>query len=274
MAFAFACSACGAVAADLHTPPTPASRPVTPILQELRAFRELGSVLYVAAHPDDENTQLITYLARGRGYRTGYLSLTRGDGGQNESGPEFGEKLGLARTWELLAARQLDGGHQFFTRALDFGYSKDVNETLRIWDRQQVLADVVRIIRKFRPDVVITRFSPTPSGTHGHHTASSVLARIPCCGICRLFFHRRKILEKISVLECQLPSLRDRPQARSRGHRSRVRRSLRRHRQSEPRHAHHPRLRQLGHGSGQELTPRNLRVAGGRSGRDRPPRRS
>ena len=176
LAFAFACSACGAVAADLRTPPTPASRPVTPILQELRAFRELGSVLYVAAHPDDENTQLITYLARGRGYRTGYLSLTRGDGGQNESGPEFGEKLGLARTWELLAARQLDGGHQFFTRALDFGYSKDVNETLRIWDRQQVLADVVRIIRKFRPDVVITRFSPTPSGTHGHHTASSVLA--------------------------------------------------------------------------------------------------
>ena len=176
LAFAFACIAGGAVAADSRPSQTPSSRLVTPILQELRAFRELGSVLYVAAHPDDENTQLITYLARGRGYRTGYLSLTRGDGGQNESGPEFGEKLGLARTWELLAARQLDGGHQFFTRALDFGYSKDVNETLRIWDRQQVLADVVRVIRQFRPDVVITRFSPTPSSTHGHHTASSVLA--------------------------------------------------------------------------------------------------
>ncbi|MFM9954414.1 MAG: PIG-L family deacetylase, partial [Opitutaceae bacterium] len=176
LAFALACSAGGAVAADPRPPATATNRLATPILQELRAFRELGSVLYVAAHPDDENTQLITYLARGRGYRTGYLSLTRGDGGQNESGPEFGEKLGLARTWELLAARQLDGGHQFFTRALDFGYSKDVNETLRIWDRQQVLADVVRVIRQFRPDVVITRFSPTPSSTHGHHTASSVLA--------------------------------------------------------------------------------------------------
>ena len=176
LAFALACSAGGAIAADPRPPATATNRLATPILQELRAFRELGSVLYVAAHPDDENTQLITYLARGRGYRTGYLSLTRGDGGQNESGPEFGEKLGLARTWELLAARQLDGGHQFFTRALDFGYSKDVNETLRIWDRQQVLADVVRVIRQFRPDVVITRFSPTPSSTHGHHTASSVLA--------------------------------------------------------------------------------------------------
>ena len=176
LAFALACSAGSAVAADPRPPATATNRLATPILQELRAFRELGSVLYVAAHPDDENTQLITYLARGRGYRTGYLSLTRGDGGQNESGPEFGEKLGLARTWELLAARQLDGGHQFFTRALDFGYSKDVNETLRIWDRQQVLADVVRVIRQFRPDVVITRFSPTPSSTHGHHTASSVLA--------------------------------------------------------------------------------------------------
>ena len=176
LAFALACSAGSAIAADPRPPATATNRLATPILQELRAFRELGSVLYVAAHPDDENTQLITYLARGRGYRTGYLSLTRGDGGQNESGPEFGEKLGLARTWELLAARQLDGGHQFFTRALDFGYSKDVNETLRIWDRQQVLADVVRVIRQFRPDVVITRFSPTPSSTHGHHTASSVLA--------------------------------------------------------------------------------------------------
>lgn len=143
---------------------------------ELHSFKELGSVLYVAAHPDDENTQLITYLARGRGYRTAYLSLTRGDGGQNVLGSEFGEKLGVARTQELLAARRLDGGQQFFTRAIDFGFSKDFQETLSVWDRQEVLADVVRVIRTFRPDVVITRFSPQPSGTHGHHTASAVLA--------------------------------------------------------------------------------------------------
>src|SRR5277367_377949 len=112
------------------------------ILHDLRSFREMGSVLYVAAHPDDENTQLIAYLARGRDYRTAYLSLTRGDGGQNEIGPEFGALLGVARTQELLAARRIDGGRQFFTRALDFGYSKDMNQTLAIWDRQQVVADI------------------------------------------------------------------------------------------------------------------------------------
>ena len=146
------------------------------ILQELRTFGEMGTVLHIAAHPDDENTQLITYLARGRGYRTGYLSLTRGDGGQNLLGPEFREQLGVARTQELLAARRLDGGRQFFTRACDFGFSKDYRETLRIWDKQQVLADMVYVIRSFRPDVLITRFSPQPGGTHGHHTASAVLA--------------------------------------------------------------------------------------------------
>lgn len=146
------------------------------ILQQLRSFRQMGSVLYVAAHPDDENTLLIAYLARGRDYRTAYLSLTRGDGGQNVLGPEFGEKLGVARTQELLAARRLDGGRQFFTRAIDFGFSKDPRETLNIWDQQQVVSDIVRVIRTFRPDVVITRFSPQPSGTHGHHTASAVLA--------------------------------------------------------------------------------------------------
>jgi hypothetical protein len=133
-------------------------------------------VLYIAAHPDDENTRVITYLARGRGYRTAYLSLTRGDGGQNLLGPQFGEQLGVARTQELLAGRRLDGGRQYFTRAKDFGFSKDYQETLRIWDRQEVLADIVRIIRSFRPDVIVTRFSPQPGGTHGHHTASTVLA--------------------------------------------------------------------------------------------------
>ena len=152
-------------------PPTGAA-----ILQQLRSFAAMGSVLYVAAHPDDENTQAITYLARGRGYRTAYLSLTRGDGGQNLLGPQLGEALGVARTQELLAARRLDGGRQYFTRAKDFGYSKNSEETLSVWDRQGVLGDIVRVIREFRPDVIITRFSPKPAPTHGHHTASAVLA--------------------------------------------------------------------------------------------------
>jgi len=146
------------------------------ILQELRSFGTVATVLHVGAHPDDENTALITYFARGRGYRTAYLSLTRGDGGQNEIGPEFDEKLGVARTQELLAARKIDGGRQFFTRAIDFGYSKTPEETLRIWNREQVLGDVVRIIRQFRPDVIVTRFPiPPGSGGHGHHTASGIL---------------------------------------------------------------------------------------------------
>ena len=113
------------------------------ILQDLRRLANTGAVLYVAAHPDDENTQLITYFARGRGYRTAYLSLTRGDGGQNVIGGEFEAQLGLIRTHELLEARKLDGGRQFFTRAIDFGFSKDYQETLRIWSRREVLSDVV-----------------------------------------------------------------------------------------------------------------------------------
>ncbi len=116
------------------------------------------------------------HLSRGRGLRTAYLSVTRGDGGQNVLGPEFGDELGVIRTQELLAARRLDGGRQFFTRAIDFGFSKDYRETLGIWDRQQVTGDIVRVIRTFRPDVIITRFSTEPGGTHGHHTASAVLA--------------------------------------------------------------------------------------------------
>ncbi|MFN8550021.1 MAG: PIG-L family deacetylase [Candidatus Obscuribacterales bacterium] len=146
------------------------------ILHELECFRQLGSALYIAAHPDDENTELLAYLARGRNYRTAYLSLTRGDGGQNVLGPDFGEKLGIARTQELLAARKIDGARQYFSRAVDFGFSKDYKETLNNWDRQQVLSDIVRVIRKFHPDLLITRFSPSPGGTHGHHTASAVLA--------------------------------------------------------------------------------------------------
>jgi LmbE family N-acetylglucosaminyl deacetylase len=171
LAIAGICLLAGATAAEAAEPP-----PATAILQQLQSFREMGSVLYIAAHPDDENTLLIAYLARGRNYRTAYLSLTRGDGGQNMLGPEFGEELGVARTQELLAARRLDGGRQFFSRAIDFGFSKDYRETLNIWDKQQVLSDVVRVIREFRPDVLIVRFSPQPGGTHGHHTASTVLA--------------------------------------------------------------------------------------------------
>lgn len=145
------------------------------LLQELRSFRETGSVLYVAAHPDDENNRLVPYLARGRALRTGYLSLTRGDGGQNLIGSELGDELGVIRTHELLAARRVDGAEQYFATARDFGFSKDSADTLQRWDRRQVVADIVRVIRQFRPDVVITRFSPIPGGTHGHHTASAIL---------------------------------------------------------------------------------------------------
>ena len=147
------------------------------ILQDLRSLRTTGTVLHIGAHPDDENTELIAWLSLGRGYRTAYLSLTRGDGGQNELGKDFDEKLGVLRTQELLAARRLDHGRQFFTRAIDFGFSKSPEETLKFWDRDAVLGDVVRVIRQFRPDVIVTRFPiPPGSGGHGHHTASAILA--------------------------------------------------------------------------------------------------
>jgi len=141
----------------------------------LRKLGVLGSVLYVAAHPDDENPNLLAFLANERLLRTAYLSLTRGDGGQNLIGAEQGVDLGVLRTQELLAARRIDGAEQFFTRARDFGYSKTAEETLRIWGKDAVLADVVHVIRRFRPDVIISRFSPLPSDTHGHHTASAQL---------------------------------------------------------------------------------------------------
>jgi LmbE family N-acetylglucosaminyl deacetylase len=158
-------------------PATPVATP-TPgaILAELLRFRETGRVLYLAAHPDDENTRLIAYLANGRHYATAYLSHTRGDGGQNLIGPELGDELGLIRTHELILARAIDGGRQYFSRANDFGFSKSAEETLRVWDRRQVLADTVRVIRQFRPHVIVARFSPVPGGTHGHHTASTQLA--------------------------------------------------------------------------------------------------
>jgi len=146
------------------------------LLLQLKKLNVLGSVLYIAAHPDDENTRLLAYLANEKLYRTGYLSLTRGDGGQNLIGDEQGVDLGLIRTQELLAARRIDGAEQFFTRAFDFGYSKSPEETLKFWGHDKILSDVVWVIRKFRPDVIITRFPTTGEGGHGHHTASATLA--------------------------------------------------------------------------------------------------
>lgn len=144
---------------------------------KLKKLNFLGSVLYVAAHPDDENTRAITYLANDRLASTAYLSMTRGDGGQNLIGPEIGELLGLIRTQELLAARRIDGGQQFFTRAIDFGFSKNYQETLAIWGKEEILSDVVQIIRQFKPDVILTRFPPDERAGHGHHTSSAILAQ-------------------------------------------------------------------------------------------------
>ena len=146
------------------------------ILSNLKKLNVLGSVLYVAAHPDDENTLLLAYLAKDRLVRTGYLSLTRGDGGQNLIGPEQGENIGVIRTQELLAARRVDGPDQFFSRAYDFGFSKSTNEAVRTWGQDKVLADVVWMIRKYQPDVIITRFPPDARAGHGHHSASGYLA--------------------------------------------------------------------------------------------------
>lgn len=154
----------------------PVSASSAQLLQGMQKLRVLGSVLYIAAHPDDENTRLLAYLANEKKYRTGYLSLTRGDGGQNLIGGEQGVELGMIRTQELLAARRIDGAEQFFTRAYDFGYSKNPQETFNIWNKDSVLADVVWVIRKFRPDILITRFPTTGEGGHGHHTGSAILA--------------------------------------------------------------------------------------------------
>lgn len=147
------------------------------IYNQIEKLNFLGSVLYIAAHPDDENTKLISYLSNETKARTGYLSLTRGDGGQNLIGTELRELLGVLRTQELLAARRIDGGEQFFTRANDFGYSKEPLETFDIWNKDAILNDVILTIRRFKPDVIINRFNhQTPGTTHGHHTASAILS--------------------------------------------------------------------------------------------------
>jgi len=147
------------------------------IYNQIQRLNFLGSVLYIAAHPDDENTRLISYLSNEKKARTGYLSLTRGDGGQNLIGPELRELLGVIRTQELIEARKIDGGEQFFSRANDFGFSKNPEETFQIWDKEKVLSDVVWAIRKFQPDIIINRFDHRTSGnTHGHHSASALLS--------------------------------------------------------------------------------------------------
>ncbi len=164
------------LAGALRAADAPPAMDAARIRLALEKLNVLGRVLYVAAHPDDENTSLISYWANGALYDAAYLSLTRGDGGQNLIGPELREELGVIRTQELLAARRIDHGRQFFTRANDFGFSKSAEETLRIWDRDKILADVVWVMRKFQPDLVVTRFPTEDSTTHGHHTASARLA--------------------------------------------------------------------------------------------------
>ena len=176
-----AVAALAAVAAVASSPnnlaaEAPAPMHAAEIRLALEKLNVLGRVLYLAAHPDDENTGLIAYWANGALYDTAYLSLTRGDGGQNLIGPELSEQLGVIRTQELLAARRIDRGRQFFTRANDFGFSKSSEETLRIWDREKILADTVWTIRKFRPDIIVTRFPADDDKTHGHHSASAQLA--------------------------------------------------------------------------------------------------
>jgi LmbE family N-acetylglucosaminyl deacetylase len=147
------------------------------VYESLHSLSSTGSVLMIAAHPDDENTALLAWFARGLCVRTAYLSLTRGEGGQNLLGPEQGDALGVIRTQELLAARRVDGAEQFFTRAVDFGFSKTPEESMQKWGRERTLSDIVRVIRRFRPDVIVLRFSGTPRDGHGHHQASAILGK-------------------------------------------------------------------------------------------------
>ena len=161
----------------LLTAQTPKTYTSSEILLQLKKLNILGSVLYIAAHPDDENTRLLAYLANEKLYRTAYLSLTRGDGGQNLIGDDQGIDLGLIRTQELLSARRIDGAEQYFSRAFDFGFCKTPEEALKTWDHEKILSDVVWVIRKFKPDVIITRFPEDIRAGHGHHAASAILAR-------------------------------------------------------------------------------------------------
>ncbi|RXG11282.1 LmbE family N-acetylglucosaminyl deacetylase [Leeuwenhoekiella aestuarii] len=174
MRFFIALFCCVTLQLQAQKPKKPSS---SEIYEQLKGLNFLGTALYFAAHPDDENTAMISYLANDVHARTGYLALTRGDGGQNLIGSEIRELLGVIRTQELLAARRIDGGEQRFTRANDFGYSKNPEETLEFWEQDQVLSDVVWAIRNFKPDVIINRFDHrSPGSTHGHHTTSAMLS--------------------------------------------------------------------------------------------------
>jgi LmbE family N-acetylglucosaminyl deacetylase len=164
----------GSASAQLEPPSTGG---IVALQQELRMLGHNKRVLMIGAHPDDEDTELLTLLVRGMGAEAAYLSLNRGEGGQNLIGPELGEALGLIRTEELLAARKLDGARQFFTRAYDFGYSKSLEETWRFWPRDSVLKDVVRIVREFQPQIIVSIFSGTPRDGHGQHQAAGWVAR-------------------------------------------------------------------------------------------------
>ncbi len=147
------------------------------IEQSLHQLNQLGSVLMIAAHPDDEHTAVLAYFARGRYMRTAYLSLTRGEGGQNLIGSEQGPELGVIRTQELLAARKIDGAEQFFTRAIDFGFTKTASETMEKWGHDRILSDMVWVIRRYRPDVIVLVFSGTPTDGHGQHQVSAILGK-------------------------------------------------------------------------------------------------
>ena len=160
--------------------PLPAQRSFSgtaEIEQSLHKLNELGTVLHIAAHPDDERTAVLAYFARGRHMRTAYLSLTRGEGGQNLIGSEQGAQLGVIRTQELLAARQIDGAEQFFTRAIDFGFTRTADETLKKWGHDRILSDVVWVVRRYRPDVILLGFSGTPRDGHGQHQTSAILGK-------------------------------------------------------------------------------------------------
>src|SRR5690349_7301034 len=161
----------------VHAQPANDARGATAIAHAVQGLGNTTRVLMIGAHPDDEDTRLVTWLARGRHVETAYLSLTRGDGGQNLIGNELYEALGAIRTEELLAARRIDGAKQYFTRAFDFGFSKTIEDTYKFWPKDTILGDVVRVVRAFRPHVIVPVFSGTPRDGHGHHQVSGILAR-------------------------------------------------------------------------------------------------
>src|SRR5215471_2137406 len=157
------------------TRPAPEDRGASGLALLLRRLQTIASALHTAAHPDDESTDLLAYLARGQGARAAYLSLNRGEGGQNGIGPELWEGLGVIRTEELLAARKLDGAEQYFTRAFDFGFTRSAEETLQKWNREEILGDMVRVIRMIRPLVVVNGFTGTAADGHGQHQVAGML---------------------------------------------------------------------------------------------------